>query len=412
MTLSMFSAVSSSTQTPGPGAYETDKMRSFGGSLSLKMKIHERFSRSQGYLSNAKYVSPRSSLGGAKFTIRPRYKEKTPEPTVGPNFLPDPKENFRKGVTIKSRYDDTDKSGIPGPGKYSPHDPVHTSVPAQGNRGPLNLGIIPDSPGPAAYEVSRDFAKEAHKFTIRQKTYVEPPVEENPGYAFNNPGELGKDARKVTFSKSKREPNYETDAPGPGTYEVQNRPTTSIGPFIHQTLKRKDKLSESADILYDLRQYPEVKQKTIAPQCGKGACDVSSDTPGPSYFPETTLELRPLSIHERFDNKNNNQTPGPGDYTPMDPGSMSKLNTTIKGPSERIFYSTDKSTPGPQYKVEIDNDLPRWTIGGRTISQHSKRFLESTVPPRTAESKARISISKRARSSEQLYIPPTTSHFK
>ena len=365
----MFSAVQSSTQTPGPGAYETDKLHSFGGTLSLKMKIRDKFTQNQGYISNAKYVSPRSSLSGIKHSIGNRFKTREIDSSVGPCFLPDPKSNFSKGVTIKKRYEQKDKSGTPGPGKYSPEDPVHTVVPAQRNRGPLKLSIIPDSPGPAAYEVSRDFSKDAHSFSIRPKTSYEPLEDENPGYTFNNPGQLGKNARKSSFGKANRSTNYETVSPGPGTYDIETRTSTAVGPYIHENIERKGRRSESAETLYDIRKYPEIKNRTISRQCGKRACDTSSDTPGPSYFPNTTLDLRPLSIHNKFDNKLTQHTPGPGDYTPMSPGGMTRLPCTLKGPSERSWFTPDEDIPGPAaYNVEVKDTAPSWTIGDKSFT--------------------------------------------
>lgn len=376
MTLACFSAIQDTTKTPGPGQYQTDQLHCIGGSLSLKNTIRPKYNYNQDYINTAQYIGPISTISPIKITIGKRIEKRAMEETIGPQYVPDPKETFRKSVTIKSRYEKKNIPKMPGPADYSPSRPSTTSIPAQGPRGDLFLGFIADSPGPAAYEVKSDFGKECPKVAIRPINVIENPEDTNPGYQYNELGDFGKNARKSSFGRAARTTNYQTITLGPGQYEGANRPyttSTQLGPSIRSIPHNSRGFRASTDSLYDTRQFPQIKQRTISRQCGRGPLDYINDSPGPSYLPNTTLDLRPISIHQKIEVKPSAYTPGPGDYTPMNPGEFQKINCQLKGPLDRNFFFPDKDIPGPAaYKVETEKSGCKWTIGERSLPKYSR----------------------------------------
>lgn len=376
MTLACFSAIQDTSKTPGPGQYETDRLHCVGGTLSLKSTIRPKYNYNQDYINTAQYIGPLSTISPIKITIGKRIEKRALEEGIGPQYLPDSRETFRKSVTIKSRYEKKNIPKMPGPADYTPQRPGTTSVPAQGPRGDLFLGFTADSPGPAAYDVKSEFGKDCPKVAIRPINVIENPEDTNPGYKYNELGNFGDNARKSSFGKANRSQNYKTFSPGPGSYENAHRPyTTQLGPTIRSIPHNHNarEFRASTDSLYDTRKFPEIKQRTISRQCGRGALDYINDAPGPSYLPNTTLELRPISIHQKIEMKPSAYTPGPGDYTPMNPGESQKINCQLKGPLDRDFFFPDRDIPGPAaYKVDVEKSGKKWTIGERSLPKYSR----------------------------------------
>jgi len=391
MTLSSFCPLSIVTKTPGPGAYDTDTYRQVGGPLSTKNSIRPRYSKSEGFITKASYITPRSSLSHKRILIKNKPKGKPLETSPGPSYYPDPLENFSHYVKIKSKnrgpnpFDNT-----PGPGDYTPIPPTQTSIPAQGPRAPIVLDAIAESPGPAAYDVPRPFGHETPSFTIRPRTSVSIVDEMSPGYLFNNLVPFGKDSRKISLYSSNSVHHRSTVTPGPGSYNPNFNNISKIGPSIRPI--PKEPIPENSKILLvNVRQFPEIRPMTISEKVGRSSLDPRNDTPGPQYLPSTSLNMRKISIHERFPNKHNqSNTPGPSDYNPMDISYTPAFS--VKGPSVRDdWYQFDRSVPGPgSYSIQKENELPKWTIGSRTIqnriAKNPQRRSYSTMKPKRLSS--------------------------
>lgn len=379
MTLYSFPSVSGVNTNPGPGTYDYEHTRSIGDSNSLKYSIRSRCEVGNKSLTNAGYLKLPSSLSHIKFSIGRKIPERSFASTVGPSYFPDSSECFRKGAKILVRYNPVKDNNYPGPGHYSPTTPKSTVVPTQGSRLDTFLGYIPDSPGPAAYDVPRDIGNDVPKYSIRPKDLYEPKEEPNPGYTFNNLPVFGKDARKASFTKASRSVDYSTFTPGPGTYKLDDAKSHgSLGLSIHEKILPSSLVGKvENDQYYDTRSFPEIKKRSILARCGRTCNDPTSTVPGPTYMPNSTLDIRPISIHNKYDLKSNMQTPGPSDYDPYAYQGSSQKGFTVKGPSERDDWSRcDRSLPGPgQYKIHLEPKSPKWIIGSRSVSNSNSKSV-------------------------------------
>jgi len=373
MTLADYSCTSSLNRTPGPGAYELDDIRSFGNGYSKKCSIRPRIKDRESSTSKIDYPPMQSSLSKKGFTIGHRTTNKNAEPSPGPSYLPDPNEGFTKSVKIKGGNKKNPKSGrSPGPADYFPQPLPSTSVPTQGSRPPIVLDQIAASPGPAAYDIPPFFGKNAPKLTIRPRTSTSSTRSTDPGYLFNQKSEFGKDSPKWSFPKSSPIPTASQKIPGPGEYDSSETHSSRIGPSIHPLTERKE--AEIINVPYvNVRQFPNLRPMTIGSRIESDVWRKDTTIPGPAFLPDSSLELKPIMIRDRFKEKTNQQSPGPSDYEPIDAHKSKANSFSIKGPISRDdWYPIDKAIPGPgQYSINQVNTLPKWTIGERSISRHS-----------------------------------------
>lgn len=384
MTLELFGVSSASQYSPGPGSYNVDTYNSIGGPLSRKSRFNTMDrpmnQGSKTVTSDVEYMPAGSTLSSNGKTIGKRLPEAARQSySLGPSYLPNPADGFRKSVKIKGRYPEKDNSMYPGPGHYSPKEWSKSQGPPMGPRPPIILDSTPASPGPAAYTVSRELSDNSLKFSIRPLTSVNKAEEEDPGFKYNKQRTIGEDAPSFTISRSVQKRDYSTDVPGPGTYDPTNKShSRKLAPSIHPVIPRK--VNEREDVPYEnTRRFPDTsKAKTIATRCGKRESilwGLTSDTPGPSWLPNSSLEMRNITIRSRIPEKNTSaDTPGPCSYniqTYANALRKTEPSFSIKGPSERSdWVPRDAKVPGPgEYKVETKNELPKWTIGERSISR-------------------------------------------
>lgn len=371
MTLELFSSTSTSTYNPGPGQYELDPYRTIGGPMSVKCAIRPLYTTKPPITSNIDYMPPVSTLSRGLRGIGSRVESRRSEPTVGPSYLPDSNENFRRGTKIKSRYKDPDTSTSPGPGHYEVVEPSKTNPPPMGARPEIVLCDVPVSPGPAAYEITRDITKDSHKFSIRPITAPAFGNDEDPGFTYNNPPQLGEDSPKYTISRNNVSMFRDVDngVPGPGAYEqkpigLDTKIAQTIHPIIPPPTRHK------LDIPYEnTRRFPGGRKTAIGQKCGAGYWVIDPSIPGPNWLPDSSLERRSITIRDRIQEKPQQQTPGPCTYNPSLPTRASDPAFTFKGPAQRNdWLPTNKETPGPgYYNINSGNSLPKWTIGERSI---------------------------------------------
>jgi hypothetical protein len=418
MTLELFSATTTAQYNPGPGQYGLDPYRSIGGPLSLKSSFGPRPSDRpmRSMAPEAELLGPGTTLNRSGKTIGRRFPEaRKPAEDIGPYFLPDPNEGFTRYVKIKSRYETPSVKGgkrpvgTPGPGEYSPKKEwPKTVTPPMGPRPDIILAETSGSPGPAAYEISRNLGDNARKWTIRPMTAPESVIKEDPGYKYCNPSVLGGDCRKINLpphlgvksrelcdggskgygaqSRSRSRNEYYTDVPGPGTYSVNKYMSNQrIAPSIHPIIVNNIGVKE--DVPYvDVRSFPDGRQRSIHVKTGDSGTVWATDraVPGPGWVPDSCLERRNITIRNRFEEKGAGQgTPGPGTYNVTSFGAKRGDTIrafTMKGPAERNDWLPRSAAdlPGPgEYYAPSDNGLPKWTIGYRSIGTSVRRSVSS-----------------------------------
>ncbi|OHS93019.1 hypothetical protein TRFO_40677 [Tritrichomonas foetus] len=386
MTLELFSSTTSQYENPGPGAYNSDPYKVMGGPLSLKYSIKPKLKstfNAQGTLtSKVDFMPLRNTVDRLpkNCKIAPRYPEVPPKITVGPSYVPEPDFKRKQAYTIKSRYPDQDSTITPGPGAYDPRECSRTNPPPMGSRPPIVLSDPSCSPGPAAYNVSRDINQNSLKYSIRPITAPAVEEREDPGYAYNNPRDIGEDQPKFTISRQAKR-SYVNDIPGPGTYQPRSlQGRSQIGRSIHP--KVYPPVEDVVDVPYEnTRRFPDQRPTTIHKRCGREYWVVDSSIPGPNWVPESSIQGRQhfLGKREAPQQKEPSQTPGPCTYNiTTSPTRHSEPAFSFKGPSIRDdWLPKSKEMPGPgYYDIKSGNNLPKWTIGERSLSQARERARE------------------------------------
>lgn len=400
-------------------------------------------------------------------------------------------------MKIKNRYKDPDTSHLPGPADYTIQDLSKTKVPAMQSRGPIMLGYVPDSPGPAAYSVRSTIGGGTPRTAIRPKTGPIGTREKNPGYTYNQKSRIGGDSPAWTISRRtndsrnsrNREPcsaedyntnqdggrtsrsirnrsafnNYDPEnlnsssradrrgaasayrnypkktssdnngnkessnqdstngqidnntnqydrnsqrslssarrsesrssvrrkheeiTPGPGDYDTTTEYSHKFGPAIRPKTSFSRWVADTRAPYEDTRVFPEVKRKTIGPQCRTDFTDVATkDCQFPLF--ESTLNKRDIKIGLKFPEKTPVPMPGPTDYFADGNNSRNSAAFSVKGPMARDdWLPKDLSVPGPgAYDIRSGNTLPKWTIGDK--SRLSSRRSASVRSSRTAKS--------------------------
>ena len=381
MTLSSFSLSLQKNYSPGPGAYNSEIVGTLGKNDSKKISIRNRFPEKKSENSEIDFPPMTSSLSKKSFSIGNRVKSPRQNEIPGPSYLPvtdfeltsRKKKKGKKIENINNSKKIIKKDESPGPAQYFPQELSKTMIPTQGPRSPITLDFIPESPGPAAYLVPSTFSKDSPKFTIRPKTSINSLPKSDPEiYPYEN-HTITKESPKWTIPKSKIITKSYDTIPGPGSYSPERPQSSKIGPIIHSKVISKEK--EILDIpLNDVRSFPNLKKISIGSKIESELWNVDKSIPGPEYILNSYLSNRSCSIHPKIELKTIQTTPGPSDYEPQFPLSKSCCAFTVKGPMIRDdWLPKDKSIPGPgQYNIEIKNELPKWTLGHKSIFKNSK----------------------------------------
>jgi hypothetical protein len=116
-------------------------------------------------------------------------------------------------------------------------------------------------------------------------------------------------------------------------------------------------------------------------------------------MPDSSLQRRPIAIRDKIPDKSpGTDNPGPGTYAMQNDAMQNALpRFTFKGPATRDFWLPRAAfdTPGPgQYPIESSNELPKWTIG--------KRSIQGARTAMAKEKKLLITSGKRTASSAPL----------
>lgn len=194
---------------------------------------------------------------------------------------------------------------------------------------------------------------------------------------------FGKDAPKIVIRNKFYDDKLPPTAPGPGSYNI---PSVKISPLT-STIPKSTKFYDppcatlNAD-LQNIREFPTVRSINIGPKSNKSFFDLN-DSPGPSYFPPSTLSRKSHRIANRTQERAlTEDNPGPGTYNPK----LASLERTPKywlsGPRQRDDWLRDKmNRPGPgQY---TPNDLylsESKQIPTLSFGEKSKRKGKTNTP--------------------------------
>lgn len=229
-----------SKDTPGPGAY-TLPSRTVDGPKYSAAPRREDVTRTEGPGPSA--YTLRNSIGdGAKFSIRARPSGRTStQDDPGPGAYDSSRSmgvTKRKGanwVFGTSTRDGGTGYTAPGPGAYTPRNPVAEACPKYGfgsaQRG--SMGSDKTTPGPGTYDLSYgDRPGPKHSLSFKQKDAAAKMNAPGPG-AYDpkdgGPGARHKNQPQWGFGTANRQQNESSSqkAPGPGTYA---HGSTLIGP--------------------------------------------------------------------------------------------------------------------------------------------------------------------------------------
>ena len=393
---------SSQTQTPGPGAYSpTYKVSNKPDAPKYSFKgRHEMKNQA----IDAQFNNIPSTVGqGPKISLASRHEIRETDRTPGPNYIPPPLGSDAKKVSMSFRTREVRSLSAdnPGPGAYSippkfANDArkatLHSRTSDQFDIGKNN------SPGPAAY--TPDYMavrKRAPSATLHVRTsYEKSDVTPGPG-AYQISRDLG--GKAATFH-SRIETRNQDSTPGPGAYnpsdstfksapkfsmqsrhEINQRPVTAQYRMLPSTIGQGPKFSlgsRHADINGDKTPGPSYIPPSFGSDARKSAMasrhaelrNSMADNPGPGAYniPERfARDARKSSLHSRTMDAFpiGNQSPGPAQYSPdymsqkpRAPSSSMHIRTKLPQPEQTSGYLNLGSTlTGPRFTIGRREEL-------------------------------------------------------
>lgn len=157
--------------------------------------------------------------------------------------------------------------------------------------------------------------------------------------------------------------------PGPGAYSTERHNSVggkySVRVAVRPKYKEKDALTSNID-------FPPVnsslnrRRATIAPKTVRR--EMCEDVPGPEYCPDPKEFLsRSCVIQKCYAPPDTSKTPGPGSYSPQEPGASSNTKPPPMGARPKIVLADVPDSPGPSaYDIKRDLSSTRCAIRPRT----------------------------------------------
>jgi Sperm-tail PG-rich repeat len=279
--------------TPGPGTYQIPSLITDGPSFSISRKFESK-----------------------SLKIFPGPGQYDPIPYKIPTYIiGKSKREYNISDSIKSQ--------LPGPGTYTiPHKYLGTSwkFVKPKTKTKKNLSDV----GPGSYEQPSTLDKRSCSIGTR------PGSQLDLSRSFPGPGsykpEMAKSQSSIVIGSSKRPEIKNNNIPGPGSYEIKPRPTTSA----------KFGTGKRTDI------YKKIE------------CRSTYDIP-------TTIGEGPkISLHARLNNKIKIPTPGPGAYSPEKDLSIPGF---LFGSSKKEIMLGSESFGASMYNIQAPSSTPKWKFG-------------------------------------------------
>ncbi|OMJ81731.1 hypothetical protein SteCoe_17721 [Stentor coeruleus] len=390
------------TDVPGPGAYKIPSKICEGPFITIKGKNLPK--------NRAKSVGP----GPGQYIIP---ENRIPAYVMGISK----RDNFRP---------DTIKSNLPGPGSYTiPHEYMGASW--KFSRPYYKPKPKEEELGPGAYDLKSTLSKKSFKISGKSKDIENKFQKIFPGPGSYNP-EFQKSNSSIIIGISKRPEIKNNSIPGPGTYTIQQRPSscTSFGRSKRVDIAKSIDCHESYDLPSTIGEGPKIsihpkiirKTKSFGPGpaayspeatrhiptflFGQSSKDIFKDvtaSPGPVYKVEASL-IAPcyrFGTAKKTIFRDKDEFPGPGSYEKE--STLVKSRITFKSRHIDLKDKYMKTVPGPgAYDHESkDEGEPGWSIGkaSRKLewTDNEKKFLKekNSTNPSLKDSSLKISYSKK-----------------
>ncbi|OHS93153.1 hypothetical protein TRFO_11959 [Tritrichomonas foetus] len=354
---------SGANASPGPGGLDTRP-----GVLDNIPKTYLKGRTSDHIeVNQAPYRDIGSTIGkGKKFTLKGR-TEVHIESGVSPEYVPPPFGADARKVSVHNRAQEKSIEVTPGPGQYKDYYRLGKDARKSTMHGPSDRSqaVRNDSPGPGCYmpkmppnKPSTPNIRIGHRFDSTK-------VNDTPG-----PGQypikstVGGD-KKYGKIRNRWSDNHVNLDPGPADYDTQ-RPTleniTKIS--LHGRTFPHKEVNQAAyqDVRRSVSESPKYSMRSRY-------YTHSETTPGVDYVPPPFgKDSRRISISPRYQKKESETTPGPGQYKPKsarDFGNTRK--STFHGPRSRSV-DPHSDSPGPaEYLPDyspVKGRAPRFTMKG------------------------------------------------
>lgn len=195
---------------------------------------------------------------------------------------------------------------------------------------------------------------------------------------------FGSDGIHWTIGSSRSPPKEPDYVPPVGSYDV---PTSGLN--TARRSKIGEKRPEKRFVNYDNethadRVFPEIRPMQIGEKDNKTYFNIPQ-TPGPTYMPPGFGDGRKHIIcKKRDEDANRPKTPGPGNYSPKDPGMKSEPSYSVpRCKSSSYFDRPMNNNPGPgTYTVEKPAPkAPQWTKRSIEKSERFKRLCQQRDRP-------------------------------
>jgi len=307
------------TNTPGPGAYDSQSFRDpvrlskFGKDRRIQRPNSSYYSPGPGtYKSSATKESPAWKIAGKPRTPK---SERSPGPQ---SYSPEKATRRAPRYVIQGKYENTAFLKFsPGPGAYTPKKITSTSPSRSFDKEKKSASFIQDldTPGPGEYLLN---SKATFKSSPRAKfgRSIKKGMEEiNPQFPGPGSYNVSRETSKKGFTitpRRERPKSAHIITPGPGTYD------------------------SGMNFFSTAYKIGNMKRVTVDTKEGPSCCDYSPFVNDQS--PKYTMGTK-YSMTERSFKK----SPGPGEYT-MNTWIGQGPKTSIRG---RNFSASFDFTPGP-----------------------------------------------------------------
>ena len=351
---------SSATSTPGPGAYYPQYKIS-NKPDAPKYSFQSRHDSKTNSL-DVPFNNIPSTIGqGPKISLASRHTENNNEQTPGPSYVPPPLGSDAKKVSMASRHKEIRSLSAdnPGPGTYSIPPKFANDAHKFTLHGRTNdqFSFGSQSPGPAAYNPDyMAVKKRAPSATLHiRASYTKGDITPGPG-AYQISRDLG--GKAATFH-SRPVTSMKDTTPGPGAYNPSDA-TLKVGPKF--TFKGRHETSTRPDTA-QYRLLPSTIGQGPKISLGSRHAERNSEnTPGPSYIPPSfgsNARKSSMGMRHKELRSSSADFPGPGAYSIPERFARDARKSSLHSRTMDSFTIGDVS-PGPaQYTPDYSSQKPR-----------------------------------------------------
>lgn len=322
---------------PGPGTY-----RPASGMNAPKISIHNKFYEKEPELG-VPYRSMPSTIGqGKKYSLSSRHRELGPDDTPGPIYVPPGFGFGAPKVSIGSRTYRRAPEITPGPGYYETSATWKKTInfPSHAPR-PRSVDPIDLSPGPGSYSGVVGYS--SPRYTIGRR-YETKAYDTSPGPGAYDIGTSISPHKHKGVIGERNEVNSYGISPGPGDYNTAGNILSGIPKRRIGNRPAEKTMPSTPGYYYNETCIGKAPKYSLRSRIDGIPKD---ETPDANYFPPGLANpKRGVSISSRYYQREDDVTPGPGDYETTTGFLNSNRAITIHGTRERSV-SVAGVSPGP-----------------------------------------------------------------